>query len=203
MGRGQKVSRNKKVFLMGVLLVCFFVVTCCVYSLTQSIPSKEGTPERFKNTFDVPFLGEAEITNPSIAAAYGIKGYILATAAPNTPKLLDTTKTGGIVDVTILLSFVSYSPKLIQTKVNIDPLNSSGTKLEIVTYSGGVVNINELTDYEPHGVLTIRNNEIVAVKVRIAIPTSVLGGMNDFYLSCVGMTADVPILQEMDVMIHV
>lgn len=203
MGTSQKRFKSRrKVFLMGILLISFSVVACFAYSLAYSIMPKEETPGRFKNTFDAPFLSDTEIANASIAVPYGVKGYIQATVAAGTPKLLDAARNGGRVEVTILLHFVSYSPELTQTEVNIDPLNSSGLVLKIVTYSDRVININELIDYEPKGLLIIRENETLAVKTTITFPADVLGSLQDFYLSCVGMAANVPILEKMDVIIH-
>ena len=178
---------EKKLVLVGFTLI---VVSLAAYLSFLSVPSE---PEpRIKS---IPFLTSQEIRNPVIALKYGIKGYLEISQAPETPKS-PTIEKEGEASITILLHFVSYTPDLPEIQVNIDPNSGEGLTIE-----RGTVTINKLVSYNPSGTVTIKAGQTLPVKLTIQVPKDFPSNAFPFPIGAVGITADIPIIDEIDVMI--
>ena len=204
---GEARTRLKgKSLVMSVVLVVAFLTAYCSFCLRASTPVSKPEVETQNPTVSeadgvpldfFPVLPDNPDYKPP--PYYGLKGYLTITAAPSTQKS-PYMKKGESVTLTILLHLVPLVTNFTEAHVNIDPNSRFGLKIE-VGYSGGSVDINKLVSYDPSGNLTIKAGETVPVKMTIAtledIPI-----LQEFYLNAVGLSADVPIVDNLGVIAH-
>lgn len=201
-GGKEELRTGRKLALVTVALILASLV-----AYVQS-PAKSSEPEL--QEINVPALTRLEIRNPEIARKYDIVGYLEITMAPNAPKSLSVSK-GGEASIMILLRFVSYVPEVTETQVKIDPKSGEGPMIEqyYVTEDAkgdiigrGVVNINDLVTYNPSGIVTLKASQTLQVTLTTRIPTDFPIEVSSFPLSAVGITANVPIINDVKVTVY-
>ncbi len=159
--------------------------------------------------FNAPLLTSLEIRNPEIALKYGIVGYV-EIMAPDASKSLSLSK-GSETSITILLHFVSHVSEVTETRVKIDPNSGEGLTIEQVyaiedgdgnIIGRGIINVNELISYNPSGLVTLKAGQPLPVTLTICIPIDFPRDVDPFPLGAVGITASVPILSDIKVMVY-
>ncbi len=137
----------------------------------------------------VPVLSPLEVTNPDIAKSYGIRGYLdVSTAADMQPALLE----GNSCGVTLLLHFVSFQDDLKEIEVTLDPTSGLGLSIARV-YNGVEFSLNQMASYNVSKVITIKDGEVVPVKLTIDSKADLPAGFS-IPLGAVGIMATVPII---------
>jgi len=197
-------AKRKLVLATFALLVVVLLAGAYVQFFAKSFE-----PEPIKR-IGLPTLTGQEIRNPEIAPKYGIKGYIDISVTPDTPMTLAIAK-GREASITILLHFVSHVPDVKEIQVTLGPDSGEGLTIEqcyVVTDGNGkvvgegIININRLVRYNPSGVVKIRSGETLPVTMTIRIPVDFPRGVDPFPLGAVGITANVPILDETRMMVY-
>lgn len=183
-----KMGTKKKLTLLASALI---VVSLAAYLLVLWISQEQEV-----EMIGIPTLHADEIRNPDIALKYGIKGYLEIKQAPDASKSLTVEKEGQ-ASTTILLHFVSYTADLTEILVNIDPNSGEGLSIE-----RGTVTVNKLVSYVPSGIVTVKAGQTLPVKLTIRVPKDFPNDAFSFPIGAVGITADIPIIDEIDVMIY-
>jgi hypothetical protein len=132
-------------------------------------------------------LTGTEIRDREIALKYGVTGYLEITYPSDSPSTLFIDK-GGEINIDILLHFVSHTPEVTVTHVNIDPSNPLGYRIE----QGDVV-FNELVSYNPSGNITIKAGETVPVIMTVRIPEALPWYIDKIPLGAMGIEASIHI----------
>ena len=146
----------------------------------------------------IPFLTSMEITDPQIAPKYGINGYLHISNSPETPSAL----TMGEYEqcLVFLLRFVSFSPEFTETQVSLDP-SGPGLSIEQVCKTG-TFKVNDLVSYNVSKTITIKAGETVAVALILHKPPANFTGWVSFPAGPVGITANVPIIDDTEVTVY-
>jgi len=193
-----------------LVLVVFALIVASLAAFLLFLP-KYLKPE-FKKIGHIPYLTSVEIRNPEIALKYGIVGYVEISLAPDAPMSQIEIERGGEASITLLLHFVSHDPKVTEIQVNIDPNSGEGLVIEqsyvVKDTKGniierGVVNVNKFVSYNPSGSVTIKADQTLPVTLTIRIPTDFPSSISSFPLGAVGITANVPVLSDVNVMVYV
>jgi len=138
-----------------------------------------------------PFLTGMEIRNPEIALKYGITGYLEITYSSDSPSHLVVVR-GGAINITILLHFVSHTPKVTETQVNIDPKSRGGLTIEYRD-----VNFREFVSYNPSGNITIKAGEPLPVTMTITVPKDLPSYITSIPLGAMGILANGSMIDEL------
>ena len=190
---------SKHLVLILITIIPLFLAAAYIQfqeekpEVEQLEPPEATQPEKQKR-YGIPTLSDIEIKTPEIALKYGIKGYIDITLANETPKTL-TIKEGEL-NVMILLHFVSHTPKLTETIVNLDP-KGEGLTAGRYLLDGRLVKLNNYVSYHPSGQIKMKSGQTLPVIITISVT-------EDFPsisipLRAVGITADVPIIDNLNV----
>ena len=139
-------------------------------------------------------ITDLEIKNPEIALKYGIEGYIKIKLANKTRDLILRE---GETNITLLIRFVSHSPNLTETVINLDPEDEDGPVAGRYLQSGELIKLNDYVSYQPNGQITLKAGQLLNVTMTIRIT-------DDFPIisvpvRAVGITADVPIIDNLNV----
>ena len=168
--------------LLGMMisfLVVLALLACYEFFAISSLEPNEP------NGKSIPLLTGTEIRNPEIALKYGVTGYLEITYPSDSPSHLFIDK-GGEINIDILLHFVSHTPEVTATQVNIDPNNPLGYRIE----QGDVV-FNELVSYNPSGNITIKAGETIPVIMTIRIPEELPWYIDKIPLGGMGIEASI------------
>ena len=144
-------------------------------------------------SYGIVHLTGMEIRDPETALKYGITGYLEITYHPDFPSHLVVDR-GGAINITVLLHFVSHTPEVTETQVNIDPQSPWGLKI----VQGDVV-FNELVSYNPSGNMTIKAGETIPVIMTISVPEDLPRYIDKIPLGSMGIDANVGIICELGV----
>ena len=142
----------------------------------------------------IPTITDLEIKNPDTALKYGIEGYIKIKLANKTGNLILRE---GETNITLLIRFVSHSPNLTETVINLDPEDEDGPVAGRYLQSGELIKLNDYVRYQPNGQITLKAGQLLNVTMTIRIT-------DDFPIisvpvRAVGITADVPIIDNLNV----
>ena len=174
------------------VFVALAALTCA------AVPLSASSEPKFEE-IAISSLTGIEIRNPEIALQYGVAGYLEITYPPDSPRFLSVDR-GGEININILLHFVSHTPQVTETQVNIDPEGPWGLKIEY-----GDVIFNEFVSYNPGGNITIKAGEAIPVIMNIRIPEDFPSYVETIPLGAMGITSDLPVISELggkEVAIH-
>jgi len=132
-----------------------------------------------------------EIRNPEIALKYGVTGYLEITLPSDSPSFLFVNR-GGAMNITILLHFVSHTPEVTETQVNIDPKSRGGLTIEYRD-----VNFREFVSYNPSGNITIKAGEPLPVTMTITVPKDLPSYITSIPLGAMGILANGSMIDEL------
>jgi hypothetical protein len=169
-------------FNLRILILVFVVLALLVCA--QLFVSSSSEPNE---TIAICSLTDMEIRNPEIALQYGVTGYLEITYPSDSPSLLYVDRDGEI-NINILLHFVSHTPEVTETQVNIDPMSPWGLKIEYRD-----VIFNEFVSYNPSGNITIKAGETIPVIMTIRIPEDFPSYINSVPLGGMGIQFNITI----------
>ncbi len=159
--------------------------------------SSDGGPSS-TSFHGIPFLTSMEITDPQIAPKYGINGYLHISNSPETPSELTLGEYEQCL--VFLLRFVSFSPEVTETQVTLDP-SGSGLSIEQVCKTG-TFKVNDLISYNVSKTITIKAGETIPVALILHKPPANFAGWVSFPAGPVGISANVPIIDDTEVTVY-
>jgi len=161
--------------LLGMMisfLVVLALLACYMY-FAGSFPESNETKGKS--------IGLVDITNPEHALEHGVTGYLEITLPSDSPSHLVVDR-GGAINITILLHFVSHTPTVTETQVNIDPKSPWGSKIEYRD-----VNFREFVSYNPSGTITTKAGEPMPVIMTISVPEDLPSYIEKIPLGAMGI----------------
>lgn len=187
--------------MLVIVAVTLASLVAYVQFMAKSLePELEANGEPELQGIPIPSLTPLEIRNPEIAPKYGIVGYVEITLVPGSPESLSIGR-GEEANITILLRFVSHVPEITETQVKIDPKSREGLMIE-QCYATGVVSINKLVSYNQSGIVALKAGQTLPVTLTIRIPIDFPSGVSSFPLGAVGITANAPIIDDVQVKVY-
>jgi hypothetical protein len=178
-------------FRLGIMISVFVALAALICAAVLLSSSSEANEPKFTEIVGVPLLTGMEIRNPEIALQYGITGYLEITYPSDSPSLLSINR-GGEININILLHFVSYTPEVTETQVNIDPKGPWGLKIEYRD-----VIFNEFVSYNLSGNISIKAGETIPAIMNIRIPENFPIYIEAIPLGSMRITANVAVLSEL------
>jgi hypothetical protein len=198
-------QKRKRLIIGFIVFAAFLVAYLSVYlrGTAQTTAPNGATSSSTNPQPDFPFITSgvwSDDPNWKPEPYYGITGYLTITPAPGTEQSLCLMR-GKNATLTLLLRAVALVANFTEAHVNVDPKSKWGGSLEVGLGGENFVNINNLVSYFPSGNLTVKAGQTISVSMIVATPAD-LPNLQKFYLNAVGISADVPILDNIKVLIY-
>ncbi|MBS7630378.1 hypothetical protein KEJ47_02185 [Candidatus Bathyarchaeota archaeon] len=173
------------------LIIPLFVTMAIFQTFSQTAQEKEVS---------VPFFLIKELKDPAIALSYGIRGIIEVTS-PNTPRYLKV-EPGKIIEIPLVLTFISYDHEINSTEVLIDPQNIRDYTMEVGLGEGRFIVMNNYVKYSINGTVILEASKPLSITMTWKIPQGLSQrpqGLppRKIYISIMGISAKVPIIESM------
>lgn len=184
---------------MITVITAFVVVAVLACYIYFTGPPLGPNEPKTAQVGSMPALTDIGIRDPETALKYGVTGYLEITYPSESPSLLSIDR-GGEISINTLFHFVSHTPEVTETQVNIDPKGPWGFRIE-----QGDVSFIEFISYNPSGKITIKAGETIPVIMSIRIPENLPSYVEAIPLAGMGIEASVPVLDELggkEVAIH-
>ena len=168
--------QKKLLSVVAVLMMVVLAPVLCVYLLAPAVCQWDGGGPTAGIGGSIISLVDLDVRDPQEAAKYGILGYVELTWKEAPPELVFSR--GATSSATMLAHFVSYSPEITEVNVHLDPSgNGCGWMRmrygEYYTAEDGSKKIfwfSSLMSYDTGGIIRLKADEIMPIKVTVQIP---------------------------------
>jgi hypothetical protein len=169
-------------FRLGIMISVFVALAASICAGILLSASPEPNEPKMEKWGNIILLMPSDILNREYALQEGISGYLEITLPPDSPSLLSDI--GGVVNVNILLHFVSYTPEITEAQLNIDQNTRVG-------YGENDVYWDETVSYNLSGNISIKADETIPVTMSIRLAVNFQRSIAAIPLEPAGITATV------------